>query len=201
MRRIVAFNRVSADGYFASADGKLDWVIPDPEVDKMGASGTGEFDTIILGRKTYEMFASFWPNIDEHASAAPDPHDPRKVSKEMVEMGRMLNAATKLVFSSTLKNPTWQNTRVLPRLDPAEVKSIKQAAGQDIIMFGSGSVTSQLTEHGLVDEYQYIVSPIILGKGKKLIDNVSKTVKLELVNQKTFPTGTQLLTYRRADVE
>jgi len=195
MRRLVMFNRVTADGYFASEDGKLDWVIPDPEVDKLGATGTGEFDTVVLGRKTYEMFASFWPHIDEHSDTAPNPHDPRKVSKEMKEMGKMLNAATKLVFSSTLRNPTWQNTRILSRLDPVGFAAIKKGPGKDMIMFGSGTITSQLTEHGLIDEYQYIVSPIILGKGKKLIDNVSKSVKLELVDQKSFPTGTQLLKY------
>lgn len=198
MRRIVMFNRVSADGYFASADSKLDWVVPDPEVDKLGASGTGDFDTVVLGRKTYEMFASFWPHIEQQSDTAPDPHDRGKVSKEMREMGRMLNAATKLVFSSTLKNPTWQNTKVIPRFDAAEVKSIKQSPGADMIIFGSGTIVSQLTENGLIDEYQYIVSPILLGKGKKLIDNVSKTMKLELLEQKTFPSGTQLLRYGMA---
>ncbi len=197
MRRLVMFNRVSADGYFAAADGNLDWVIPDPEVDKLGATGTGQFDTVVLGRKTYEMFASFWPHIDEKSDTAPDPHNSRNVSKEMREMGKMLNAATKLVFSSTLKNPTWQNTRVLSRLDPAEVRSTKEGPGKDMILFGSGSIVSQLTENDLIDEYQLIVSPLILGSGKKMIDNVSKRVKLELIEQKTFPTGTQLLKYGR----
>ena len=55
MRRIVMFNRVSADGYFGAPDGNLDWVIPDPDVDKLGASGTGDYDTVVLGRKTYEI--------------------------------------------------------------------------------------------------------------------------------------------------
>jgi len=197
MRRIVMFNRVSADGYFGAPDGNLDWVVPDPEVDKLGASGTGNFDTVVLGRKTYEMFASFWPHIDEKSDTAPNPHDKRSVSKEMKEMGKMLNAATKLVFSSTLENPTWQNTKVLPKFDAAEVRSIKSAPGKDMIIFGSGSIVSQLTENGLIDEYDYIVSPVLLGKGKKLIDNVSKTMKLELLEQKTFPTGTQLLRYGR----
>jgi len=198
MRRLVVFNRVTADGYFAAPDGNLDWVIPDPEVDKLGATGTGEFDTVVLGRKTYEMFASFWPHIDEKSDTAPNPHDKRKVSKEMKEMGKMLNEATKLVFSSTLKNPTWQNTRVIARFDPVDFASLKQEPGKDMIMFGSGSVVSQMTENGLIDEYHLIVSPVILGAGKKMIDNVSKKVKLELLEQKTFPTGTQLLKYARA---
>lgn len=199
MRRLVMFNRVSADGYFAAPDGNLDWVVPEPEVDKLGASGTGEFDTVVLGRKTYDMFASFWPHIDEKSDTAPNPHDSREVSKEMREMGRMLNAATKLVFSSSLRNPTWQNTRVLSRFDPAEVKSMKEGPGKDMIIFGSGSIVSQLTENGLIDEYQLVVSPLILGSGKKMIDNVSRRLKLELLEQKTFPTGTQLLKYGRIE--
>ena len=63
MRRIVMFNRVSADGFFAAADGNLDWVVPDAEVDRHGAAGIPGTDTVILGRRTYEQFASFWPHV------------------------------------------------------------------------------------------------------------------------------------------
>jgi len=196
MRRIVMFNRVTADGYFAAPDGGLDWVVPDEEVDKRGAEGIPGTDTVLFGRRTYQMFESFWPHVLEDSPTAPDPHGgPRSQQQRAFAVG--LTEMTKLVFSRTLKRVTWKNSRLVPELDPRQIEAMKSQPGKDIIIFGSGSIVSQLTEHGLIDEYHFVVSPILLGSGRSLISDVSKRLRLDLVEAKPYPSGNVMLRYRR----
>jgi len=144
MRRIVMFNRVSADGFFAAADGNLDWIVRDPEVDRHGASGIPRTDTVILGRRTYEQFASFWPHV-LNAPAPVDPHGPGGFSPELHAFARALTDMTKLVFSTKLKNVTWENSRLQRDIDPHAIEAMKRQPGKDMIIFGSGSIVTQLT--------------------------------------------------------
>lgn len=195
MRRIVAFDRVSADGYFASADGGLGWVVPDDEIDRGAAEKLGENDTILFGRRTYEMFESFWPKVTAGSS---DPHTPGRYPPQMLAMADWINQAQKIVFSRTRKEVAWTNSRLRPELDPREVEALKEAPGKGIMLFGSGSVASQLTEHGLVDEYHFIVGPVLLGSGRPLISGVPKTARLELLECRQYPSGNVLLRYGRA---
>lgn len=200
MRRIVMWNRVTADGYFAGPGGGLDWVVPDPELDRSAADaieGHG-VDTILFGRRTYEMFESFWPYALKKGSGYPDPHDPSRViqlSPEMRAMAVMLNEATKVVFSRTLEKATWENSRVLREVDPKEIRAMKRGSGKDIMIFGSGSIVSQLTEHRLIDEYQFVVNPVLLGKGLPVMRDVSTRVPLTLEETKRYPSGNVLLRY------
>src|SRR5262245_19248027 len=83
MRRIVVFNRVSADGYFTAGDGNLDWAVREPEIDKAAGESASSVDTILFGRKTYEMFARFWPTVSVEASTAPNPHDRGRPSADV----------------------------------------------------------------------------------------------------------------------
>jgi dihydrofolate reductase len=147
------FNRITIDGSFATGDGSLDWVIPEPEVDREGASGTGSADTILFGRRTYDMLESFWPNIGTSGDA-PDPHHPGRGSPEMATFAKM-------------------------------------------IIFGSGTIVSQLSAHKLIDAYEFIVSPLLLGNGKHLFAALTQTVPLELRGVKSYPSGTVRLSYCR----
>src|ERR1700741_2549308 len=194
MRRIVAFDRVSADGYFAAPDGSLGWVVPADEIDKGAAENLDANGTILFGRRTYEMFASFWPNITGDGPA-PDPHHPGRYPPEMVAMAKWINAATKLVFSRTLKEVTWRNSRVLGEFDPRVVEELKREPPKGIMIFGSGSIVSKLTEHGLIDEYQFIVGPVMLGEGRSLVHGVPGTRQLELLEAKPYPSGNVMLRY------
>lgn len=101
MRRIVMFNRVTADGYFGGPHGELDWTVPEVAIDRDAVAGMSDHGTVLFGRRTYEMFASFWPQITANASGAAGPHG-EQPSPEMRAMGIWLNAATKYVFSTTL---------------------------------------------------------------------------------------------------
>ena len=189
------FNRVSADGYFSTPDGKLDWTVPDAEIDKEGASGTQTTDTILFGRRTYEMFEQFWPNVRDDASTAPDPHTPGRYAPEMLAFAKMINAATKIVFSTTRKEVSWKNSQLLHEFDPTEIEAMKQRPGKDMIIFGSGTIVSQLTEHALIDEYTFVVSPILLGDGKQPIRDISKNAKLKLIEARMYPSGNVKLRY------
>lgn len=193
-RQIVAFNRVTADGYFAAADGSLSWVVPEPEVDR-AAAGSSDCDTILFGRKTYEMFESFWPKALDNPAATPDPHDGGQPSPEQPNFAVMLNQMTKIVFSRTRKEVTWNNSRIVGELDVREVAAMKQQPGRNIIIFGSSSIVSQLTAHRLIDEYLFVVSPTFLGGGRPLIHDVPERVGLTLVDLQRFESGTRLLRY------
>jgi len=199
MRRIMMFNRVSADGYFAAPDGNLNWVVPDDELDKAGADASPHADTVLFGRRTYEMFASFWPHVLEDSSTAPDPHHAGRRSPAMLAMAKMLNEAKKVVFSKTLKEATWNNTRVVREFDPKVIEALKKEPGKGIIIFGSGSIVSQLTEHGLIDEYQFIVNPVFLGKGKSLISGLPNTSRVSLLEAKPYKSGNVMLRYSCAN--
>ena len=196
MRRIVVFNRVTADGYFAGIDGNLDWVVPDAELDKAAGAGTAGFDTMLFGRRTYEMFEGFWPHAVGDSTAL-DPHGDGRRSEAMHAMGVWINEATKIVFSRTRKEVKWSNSRLIPKFDPGDIEAMKSGPGNDMIVFGSGSIVSKLTEHDLVDEYQFVVGPLLLGSGRPMISGVSKISSLKLVETKTFASGNVMLRYAR----
>ena len=197
MRRIITFDRVSADGYFAAPDGNLNWVVPDDQIDKAGADSTQQFDTMLFGRRTYEMFEGFWPNAVGDSGGAEDPHSGRR-SPHIQAMAVWINNATKILFSRTRKEMTWKNSRLIREFDPREVEAIKNQPGKDIIVFGSGSIVSLLTQNDLIDEYQFVVSPIALGSGKPLLSGVEKNVRLNLLEAKQYPSGNVMLRYSPA---
>jgi dihydrofolate reductase len=195
MRRIVMFARVTPDGYLGAAGGNLDWMKADDELDKAVMGSQRVVDTFIFGRKTYEMMAGYWPQAIDDSKTAADPHDTRRRTAETRAMGVALNENPKLVFSTTLKEATWKNTQLLRKFDPAEIEALKRKPGADMLVLGSGSIVSQLTQHGLLDEYQIVVSPILLGSGIPLLSNVTRRVPLELLEAKAFKSGNVLLRY------
>jgi dihydrofolate reductase len=115
-------------------------------------------------------------------------------------MAIALNQNTKLVFSRTLKEARWINSHILREFNPGEIQNLKRGPGKDIIVLGSGSIVSQLTQHGLIDEYQFIVSPLLLGSGRPLLSGVTRGMPLQLREAKAYPSGNVMLRYgRRAE--
>jgi dihydrofolate reductase len=192
MRRIVMFNWVSIDGFFAGPNGEIDWILRDPEVDRaLRESGSGETtsaaagsDTMLLGNVTYTMFENTWPHI------ASDPNAPEAMHQMADEVARM----TKVVFSQSRKETPWENSRLLRGNLIQEVEKLKQGDGAPILIFGSGTIVQQLTDAGLIDEYFIAMTPVILGKGKPLFGNVQKK-SLNLLDTKNFKSGNVLLRY------
>lgn len=196
-RRIVMFNQVSADGFFADAQGGLDWVVSDPELQRRAIAGMPHTDGILLGRKTYDAFASFWPHALGDVDV-PGPHRENKLDPGFVAMARWLNETPKLVLSRSLKHASWGPSEILRGVDVAELTAIKRRPGKDLLIFGSGSLVSQLSEHGLIDEYRFVVCPLLLGRGNALLGDLGRRVSLRLGSAESFPSGNVLLTYERA---
>ncbi len=184
MRRVVVMNRISIDGFFAGPDGEIDWFVPDPDVDR-ALHGGARADTVLLGRFTYQMFASYWPDVL---------HDPRAPEGARM-MARELNEMTKVVFSTSLPDVTWENSKLLRTDLVLEVSKLKQAAGSDIIIFGSGTLVQQLAPARLIEDYFLIVTPVVLGRGKPLFADLNR-LNLTLADVQVFNSGNVLLHYR-----
>jgi dihydrofolate reductase len=183
MRKLIAFETISLDGYFADRHGDMQWAHKgndDPEFATFvrdNAKGSG---MLLFGRVTYEMMAAYWPT-------------PRALQGNPVVAERM-NAGPKIVFSRTLDTATWSNTTLLRNDPAAEVHLLKSQPGPDMAILGSGSVVAQLAQARLIDEFQIVVSPIILGGGKSLFDGIHP-LGLTLVQSRRFANGKMFLTY------
>lgn len=171
--------------------------MPDDEQAQAAAAGIPGIDTVLFGRVTYELFEGFWRHAVEDSPTAPDPHRPGQRSREHRAIAIWLNETTKFVFSRTLEGVTWRNSHLLHELDPREVEGMKKLPGKDMMVFGSGSIVSQLTQHGLIDEYQFVVCPVLLGSGQPLLSGLSKGLRLDLVEAKKYKSGDVLLRYAR----
>jgi dihydrofolate reductase len=194
-RKIVVFDRFSADGYFSATDGALDWAVPDADLDKGAAGKLGDSDTMLFGRRTYDMFESFWPHVLKDPATAPDPHNPGRHTPEMRSLAEWINAAKKIVFSTTRGEVSWTNSELRRDIVPREIEALKAQPGKTIMLFGSGSVVSRLSELGLIDEYQLVVCPVLLGGGRSLVSGMAGRVSLELLEARPFPSGNVMLRF------
>ncbi len=185
MRRLAAFEFVSLDGFFVDAQGDMGWAHKhDPEWNEFSAANAGGESTLLFGRVTYEMMASFWPT-PAAAQAAP-------------LVAEAMNRMPKVVFSRTLASASWQNTVLVKGDLAAEVRKLKSQAGPAITLLGSGSLVSQLTEASLIDEYQIVVCPIVLGRGRTLFETVPRRRVLKLIKTRAFGNGNVVLWYEPA---
>ena len=187
MRKIVLTEWVSLDGYTSGPNNDMSYVGEsfDEEMGQYEGTIITTGDTLLLGRLTYESFAGSWPYVPDN----PNSSDAEK------EYARGLNAMRKIVVSSSLKSADWSGSELVRSIDPAYFQQLKQQAGKDILIYGSASIVQQLTNLGLIDEYQLLVHPVVLGGGKALFANVSDTRRLQLGSARTFKSGVVLLTY------
>lgn len=182
MRKLHVFNSVTLDGYFTSPDGDMTWAHKqDPEWNEFtsgNASGRGE---LLFGRVTYEMMASFWPTA--------------QAAQMLPTVAEGMNTMSKVVFSRTLDKATWRNTTLVKGDLVSEVRQMKQASGNDLVILGSGSIVAQLAQAGLIDEYQIVVCPVVLGRGRTLFEGVKERVNLKLTKSRAFGNGNVVLWY------
>jgi dihydrofolate reductase len=191
MRKIVLTEWVSLDGYTAGPDNDMSFVGEsfNDEMGKYEDDIVNTGDTLVLGRVTYESFAGSWPYV-------PDKPD---VSENEKAYARKLNSMRKIVFSKTLDTADWNNSVLLREIDPETIKRWKQEDGKDMLIYGSASIVQQLTNLGLIDEYQLLVHPVVLGGGKPLLKDIADKHRLKLVSAKPFSSGVVLLTYQPAE--
>jgi dihydrofolate reductase len=183
LRRLIASEMVTVDGFFAGANGELDWFVQGEELDEFANNLLDSVDTILYGRVTYQMMAGYWP----HARGS---------------FADRTNRLPKLVFSSTLDETPWgewDNAKPLKGALAGEVAKLKNEPGSDLVIYGSGSVVQALTRLGAIDEYRLVVNPVLLGAGRPLFDGVAERRNLRLTESVSWPSGCVALTYQAAD--
>lgn len=169
---------VTLDGYFEGPDHDLSWHNTDEEFVKFAEEQLDETDTLIFGRKTYDMMAAFWPT--QHAL------------KEDHGTAIRMNELHKVVFSRGALNVDWENTEASTDL-AAKIKELKSQNGKDIAVMGSSHLGKEMLEAGLLDEVRIMVNPVFIGEGSTLFEGLSK--KLTLTDTRTFKNGNVLLSY------
>lgn len=166
---------VSLDGYFEGDGHDLSWHNVDEEFVKFADAQLDETDTLIFGRKTYEMMADYWPNEPEDDSTA-----------------RRMNVLHKVAFSHEKFDAGWKNAEVSTEL-AAKIGELKSQSGKDIAVLGSSHLGKEMIEAGLIDEVRIMVNPVVIGSGSILFEGLSKN--LQLTATRTFQNGNVLLTY------
>ena len=181
MRKIKVLNFVSLDGYFSGPHGEIDWfksIDKDYEYDKETREQSTSGSVLLFGRNTYEMMRSYWPTIDARKT------DP--------VIAAAVNNGEKIVVSRTLhgaeEGPHWKNVKIIPEMTKKNIELIKKQKGKDITILGSGSVVQQLANWGLIDEYQLMVVPIIIGSGKNMFKDVRK-MDMRMIDIRSYKNG------------
>jgi dihydrofolate reductase len=193
LRKIVVLSFVTLDGVMQAPGGPEEdkagsfkwggWSVGywDDFLDKiMGEQMAKSFD-LLLGRKTYDIFAAYWPKMGSDNPAAAG-----------------LNKAKKFVVSTTLKEPEWANTTVLKNNVVSEIKKLKEQDGPEIQVHGSGNLIQTLLKHDLVDEFRLKIYPVTLGKGKRLFAEGTIPAGFQLVESNTSPKGVIVASYLRS---
>jgi dihydrofolate reductase len=180
MRKIVAGLFISLDGVVEAPE---NWPMPyfSDEMGEVVGSNMAAADTMLLGRRTYQEFAAFWPN---------QPSDE--------QFADQINSIPKLVASTTLDRVDWQNSTLIRGNVAEELAKLKEQPGKDINVTGSVTLVQSLLRDDLLDELGLLVHPIVVGTGKRLFEPGSGQIPLTLVDSQTFSTGVVSLTYQPA---
>jgi dihydrofolate reductase len=187
MRKLIVFNNVSLDGYIADRNGDMSWAHQpgdDAEWNAFVADNARGGGGLIFGRTTYQMMAHFWPT-------------PQAV-QALPELAARMNQLPKVVFSRTLGQASWSNTRLLRGDLADEIAKLKAAPGEDLAILGSGSIVGQAAEAGLVDEFQLVMNPIVLGQGTSMFGTIGEDLPMRLTKTRVFGNGNVLLCYQPA---
>ena len=185
MGKLTSFNFVTLDGYFKGPNEDTSWhQHGNPEETEYAAEGAGSGSTLVFGRKTYEMMAGFWPTP--------------MAAESMPEVADGMNKSRKIVISNSLEKADWVNTEIIKGDIFEQIKEIKNTQENNLTILGSGSIVSQFAEQGLVDEFQIMIDPTVIGEGTSLFKGISNKLDLKLISSRVFKSGTILLSYKPA---
>lgn len=174
------FNFVTLNGFFEGANKDTTWHVHGVEEDNFAVEMLGQDDILLFGRITYELMFSYWPS--EFAL-----ENNSKVAEGM-------NRAEKIVFSKTLDKVEWNNARLIRDNVVEEVRKIKES-GRNMSILGSGKIGALFASHDLIDEFQIMIDPMLLGNGVPVFNGLNHQINLKLKEARTFKSGTVLLTY------
>ncbi|WP_063046092.1 dihydrofolate reductase family protein [Nocardia pseudovaccinii] len=178
MRKLIYGFSVSLDGYINDRDGSIDWTNPDEELHQFHNDRYRDLEVSLHGRRLYELMAEYWPHVPENASSIER------------EFGRLWTEKPKVVFSRTLTEVHWNSTLIRENA-VEEVRRLK-AGGDGVIEVGGASLAAALMPHGLIDEYQLFLAPVVLGGGTPLFPLLDKRIQLRLAETRHFNTVVML---------
>ncbi len=187
MRKIIVSNLMTLDACIAAPGGEIDWFVTGEDFFEDSHEVFQRVDTMLFGRVTYEGMLNFWTTSQ---ALAADP-----------AITEWMNTTPKVVFSRTLDKVEWgkwDNARLAQGDIGEAVTKLKQEPGKDIIIYGSSTIVSQLTQHGLIDEYWLFINPVILGSGRHEFAGITRQVKLRLTGTKVLQGGVVRLMYEPA---
>jgi len=184
MRNLVAFMHVSLDGFVAGTCREMNWITMDDEIFEDTMSLAGGADTVLYGRASYQMMESYWPTVLNSSTS----------TLSELRHAQWLENINKIVFSTTLENAKWKNTRLIQKNIPGEIVKLKQQPGKNLMIMGSPRLAHSFMQWDLIDEYRININPVVLGDGIPLF-SVPARVNLKLIATKNFKSGVVGLHY------
>lgn len=181
MRKLHCFTFLSLDGYYKDENEGISWHQHDEDATRFSEEQTKDDRVLVFGRATYEMMYGFWTSPEAF--------------EYFPNVARRMNEMEKIVFSNTLEYAGWQNTRVLSGDVIREFEKLKESEGNDLIILGSGNLVAALSNAGLIDQYELLIDPVLLGNGTRLFDGNGIFQDLKLVESRTFKSGAVVLIY------
>jgi dihydrofolate reductase len=181
MRRLTVFNFATLNGFFKGPGEDIRWHRHGGEEHEYSVESLKHGGTLLFGRITYEMMAGYWPS-------------PMALSTDPI-VAEGMNKAEKIVFSKTLKKAQWKPTTIIKGNIIEEVRKLKKSKGKDMAVLGSGSILTQFAENDLIDEYQIMIDPVLLGSGTPMFRGLKDKIDLKLTKSKVFKSGVVLLCY------
>ena len=185
MRKLTAYNFLTLNGFYKGPNEDTNWHTHGEEEARYSEESLAQGNTLLFGRKTYEMMVSFWPTPQA-----------RELFPKVAEG---MNNAEKIVFSRTLFEPEWENTQVISGDIVDQIHELKRSPGKDMTILGSGSIISLFTDHNLIDEYQFMIDPVAIPDGTPVFINIKQNLDLQLTSSKIFNSGVVLLHYQRQE--
>lgn len=181
MRKLTVFNFTTLNGFYEGPGGDISWNQHGADQNEHAENGLQADNILLFGRVTYQMMAGFWPSP--------------QALQQMPEVAEGMNKAEKIVFSNSLKNVSWNNSRIIGGDIGNTIRDLKATPGKDLTILGSGSIVSQFTDLGLIDAYQIMINPVALGSGTPIFHDIKKRLDLKLVHSSVLKNGIVVLDY------
>ena len=186
--KITCFVNLSLNGFFEGANHDISWHNVNEEFNRFAIGMLRETDVILFGRRTYELFRDYWPNI---------PKDPKAPPSDL-EIAALINNVQKIVFSKTLdkveEKENWKNVKVVHNVNPEEIEVLKQQHSGKLDV-GGNNVLITFLNMKLVDEIQVMINPILIPEGNSFLKGIQEKTKLRLLGTKVFESGNVLHRY------
>lgn len=181
MRKLIVWNMVTLDGHFEGPKPwEIDWheQVWGKELESFSLDQAKEVGALLFGRKTYDGMASYWPTATG-------------------EVAEFMNGIPKVVFSNTLEEAAWNNTRLVKGSAEREVARLKRESGKNLFIFGSAQLADSLTKQGQIDEYRIGLTPLVLGRGTPMFKPSNERMPLTLLETRPMQSGVVILRYAR----